>query len=105
WTIEHRAQYGIRIINLSLGRPVFESYLDDPLTQAAQRAIDAGLVVIASAGNFGKTPDGQPIIGGIVSPGNLPDAITVGALNTKGTAFTSDDVVATYSSRGLTYLD
>src|SRR5690606_21715267 len=75
WAIENRERYGLRIVNLSLGRPVFESYRDDPLCQAAQRAVDAGLVVIASAGNFGKTPEGQPVIGGIVSPGNLPDAI------------------------------
>ncbi|MEX1127079.1 MAG: S8 family peptidase, partial [Vicinamibacterales bacterium] len=105
WAIANRARYGLRIINLSLGRPVFESYREDPLCQAAQRAVDAGLVVIASAGNFGKTPDGQPIVGGIVSPGNLPDAITVGALNTKGTAMPSDDVVASFSSRGLTHID
>ncbi len=53
WAIENRAQYGIRIINLSLSRPVFESYRTDPLCQAAKRAVDAGMVVVAAAGNHG----------------------------------------------------
>ena len=69
WAIENRAPFNIRIINLSLGHPVFESYLDDPLCQAAQRAVDAGILVVAAAGNFGKTADGRPIVGGIVCAG------------------------------------
>ena len=44
WAIENRTQYGIRVINLSLGRPVFDSYRDDPLCQAVERAFRAGLV-------------------------------------------------------------
>ena len=84
WAIQNRQRYNIRIINLSLGHPVFESYLDDPLCQAAQRAVDAGLVVVAAAGNFGKTDDGRPVVGGIVAPGNTPSVLTVGAINTQG---------------------
>jgi serine protease AprX len=100
WAVEHRAQYQLRVINLSLGHPVFESYREDPLCQAVQRAVDAGMVVVTAAGNFGKTEDGKAIIGGIVSPGNSPAALTVGASNARGTAQRSDDVMATYSSRG-----
>ena len=105
WAIEHRAQYRLRVINLSLGHPVFESYREDPLCQAVQRAVDAGMVVVTAAGNFGKTADGKAVIGGIVSPGNSPAALTVGASNARGTAQRSDDVMATYSSRGPTAID
>ena len=62
---------------------MLESYRDDPLCQAVQRAVDAGIVVVAAAGNFGKTADGRPVVGGIISPGNSPAALTVGALNTQ----------------------
>src|SRR5829696_390389 len=103
--IANRFKYNIRIINLSLGHPVFESYRLDPLCQAVERAVKAGIVVVAAAGNFGKASDGRKIVGGIVSPGNSPAALTVGALNTKGTAAPFDDVMATYTSLGLTYLD
>ncbi|MBE3132094.1 MAG: S8 family peptidase, partial [Acidobacteria bacterium] len=105
WAIENRARYRLRVINLSLGHPVLEPYADDPLCQAVERASAAGLVVVAAAGNLGKLPDGTPVVAGIESPGNSPFAITVGALNTRGTAARSDDAVATYSSRGPTPFD
>ena len=53
------------------------------MAKAVERAVAAGIVVVASAGNFGKLPDGTPIVGGIVSPGYTPGALTVGALNTR----------------------
>src|SRR6185436_7753795 len=70
-----------------------------------QRAIDAGLVVVAAAGNMGKTEDGRPVVGAIISPANTPAALTVGALNTRGTPQRSDDVMASYSSRGPSRFD
>jgi serine protease AprX len=105
WAVEHRRRYRIRVINMSLGGTPMQSWRDDPLCQAVQRAYDAGIVVVASAGNLGKTADGTPVIGGVTVPGTCPHSITVGALNTKGTAFRSDDEVATYSSRGPTRYD
>ena len=105
WAIENKDQYAIRVVNLSLGAGVTESYRDDPLGQAVERAVSAGLVVVCSAGNYGKTEEGIPVIGGITSPGNTPSALTVGAINTFGTAVRSDDEVTTYSSRGPTAFD
>jgi serine protease AprX len=105
WTIKNRDRYNIRIINLSLGHPVTEPSATDPLDQAVLRATTAGIVVVTSAGNSGKAGNGAPILGGITSPGNAPSAITVGAINTKQTVGRSDDVMATYSSRGPTRYD
>ena len=105
WAIENKDCYGIRILNLSLGAPVDESYLDDPLAQAAERAVAAGLIVVCSAGNHGAAEDGTPIVGAIVSPGHALNVITVGALKTLGTVERSDDAVTTYSSRGPTLFD
>ena len=102
WVIENRDKYKIRAINLSLGHPVTEPSTTDPLCIAVMKATAAGIVVIASAGNAGKTEDGTPILGGITSPGNSPHAITVGAMNTKGTISRADDIMTTYSSRGPT---
>ena len=61
WAIEHTDQYRLRVINLSLGHPVAESWQDDPLCQAVERAYRAGLVVVASAGNLGRLPDGRRV--------------------------------------------
>jgi serine protease AprX len=105
WVIANRVSYGIRVVNLSLGHPVAESAKTDPLCIAVERAVRAGIVVVASAGNYGLTSAGAKVLGGITSPGNSPAAITVGALDTKGTLSTSDDVVAPYSSRGPSAID
>ena len=105
WVIAHKSTYNIRVVNLSLGHPVFESCSLDPLCQEVQKAVGAGLVVVASAGNYGKNDAGQMVLGSIASPGNSPYAITVGATNTWATAGRSDDTVATFSSRGPTAYD
>ena len=100
WAIANRARYNIRVINLSLGHPVMEPAATDPLCEAVAEAVNAGIVVVAAAGNDGIAPDGSMILGGINSPGNAPLAITVGSLNTRGTVRRADDTIATYSSRG-----
>jgi serine protease AprX len=100
WAIGHKSTYNIRVINLSLGHPVTEPSVTDPLCQAVERAVAAGITVSVSAGNYGVTTAGAPVLGGITSPGNSPAALTVGAIDTKGTLDPSDDVVAPYSSKG-----
>jgi serine protease AprX len=105
WAVANRAKYGIRVINLSLGHAVTEPAAIDPLCQAVARAVNAGVIVVASAGNYGVTSTGAPVLGGISSPGNSPYAITVGAIDTKATTDRSDDEVAAYSSKGPTRYD
>jgi serine protease AprX len=89
-------------MNLSLGTVAVDSYRDDPLCQAVRRAVDAGIVVCATAGNLGKDDQGNRVYGSIHSPGDEPSALTVGAANTFGTPEHSDDQVASYSSCGPT---
>ena len=106
WVVANHARYGIRVINMSLGGAVLQSWHDDPICQAVERAYDADITVVASAGNFGKTEDGTPISRWHNCAGEYcPHSITVGALNTKGTPFRSDDEVASYSSKGPTRFD
>jgi serine protease AprX len=105
WCVQRRSLYNIRIINLSLGQCPRESYRTDPLCAAVRQAVQAGIVVVCSAGNMGKNHKGETAYGGISCPGNEPSAITVGALNTKETVARSDDSVCTFSSRGPTYID
>ena len=105
WVVANRAQYNIRVVNMSLGAGVYESYHTDPLTLAAKRAVDEGIVVVAAAGNMGKAADGQAQYGAISAPANAPWVLTVGASSTQGTVDRRDDVVALYSSRGPTLVD
>ena len=102
WVLTYRTVYNIRVVNLSLGGVAVDSYSNDPVCQAVRRLVDAGVVVVAAAGNDGKADDGTKIYGRIHSPGNEPSAITVGASNSYGTDARGDDTVTTYSSRGPT---
>src|SRR5437762_1863310 len=105
WVLVNRTRYKIRVVNLSVGAAVTESYRTDPLTLAAKRVVDAGVVVVAAAGTLGKNAKGEPQYGGIVAPGNAPWVLTVGASSTNGTPGRGDDSMASFSSRGPTYLD
>ena len=105
YAIEQRAAFNIRIINLSVAAGVYESFTTDPLTLAAKRAVDAGIVVVTAAGNHGLSARGVVQQGGITSPGNAPWVLTVGAADHRGTAARADDVVAGFSSRGPTLID
>jgi len=96
--------YNIRVINMSLGRPVFESYTLDPVDQAVESAWKAGIVVVAAAGNNGRfaATNGFGTIG---VPANDPAVITVGATMTMATNTRVDDKIASYSSKGPTAVD
>ena len=84
---------------------MYQSYTTDPFTLAARRAADAGIVVVTSAGNLGRTESGQVQRGGITAPGNAPWVLTVGATNHQRTAARGDDTLAPFSSRGPTHID
>src|SRR5580704_15464513 len=105
WVALNATTYKIRVVNLSVGAVVKESYLTDPLTLAAKAITDQGIVVVAAAGNLGENAANQPQYGGITAPGNAPWVLTVGASSTQGTLARADDVMALYSSRGPTFLD
>jgi serine protease AprX len=99
-------QYNIKVINLSLGRPIYESFLKDPLCQAVEQAWMAGITVVVAAGNSGRMYQaGTQGYGTIASPGNDPLAITVGAMNTESSLTTADDQMTTYSSKGPSLSD
>ena len=105
YAVQNRVQFNIRVVNLSVAAGVYESYETDPLTLAARRAVEAGLVVVTAAGNFGRNAKDQPQYGGITSPGNAPWVLTVGASTHKGTVTRKDDQVAAFSSRGPSFID
>ena len=103
--VRNRARHNIRIINLSVGAAVTSSYRTDPLTLAAKRVVDAGIVVVTAAGNLGQNRDGQPQWGGILAPGNAPWVLTVGASTHQGTLNRNDDAVTGFSSAGPSAID
>jgi serine protease AprX len=100
WTIAHRSQYGIRVMNISLGGNPVGPVSKDPVARAVEAAWRAGITVVCAAGNEGDFGPGS-----ILSPGNDPFVITVGAVDTRQTPSRADDSVAAYSSVGPTLFD
>ena len=102
---DHHLELNIRVVNLSIGAGVYESYDTDLLPQAARRVADEGIVIVAAAGNAGRDSQGRRQYGAITSPGNAPWVLTVGASSHMGTIDRDDDTVASFSSRGPTAVD
>jgi serine protease AprX len=105
YVMTNRTELNIRVVNLSVAAGVYESYNTDPLTLAAQRVVRAGTVVVAAAGNNGRSAQGTTQYAGITAPGNAPWVLTVGASSHMGTTDRADDTVAVFSSRGPSAID
>jgi serine protease AprX len=101
----HRTSFNIRVVNVSIGAAVTESYTSDLLAQATKNVVDQGVVVVVAAGNNGRRSGGGSQYGGIMAPGNAPWVLTVGASSHMGTVDRGDDTVAPFSSRGPTAID
>ena len=98
WVLQHREEYNIRVLNLSLSGEVVAPYWEDPLNRAVTRAWAEGLTVITCAGNQGPDPMTISV------PGNNPYVITVGAFTDAYTPNDwSDDYLAEFSSAGPTH--
>jgi serine protease AprX len=97
FAIDHKRDYNIRVINLSLDSVTPQSYKTDPLDAAAESAWMHGIVVVAAAGNRGTSATAVQF-----APANDPYVITVGGVDEHGTANAADDTIAGWSSRGIT---
>lgn len=105
WVYTNGKRYGVRVINLSVGAAVTESYYTDPLTLATKTLVDSGVTVVVAAGNNGLNGLGKQQWGGVVAPANAPWVLTVCAYSTNGSYDVSDDKVASFSSAGPTAID
>jgi serine protease AprX len=99
WAVDHQQAYGIKVLNISLGVQPTGSTVTDPLDQAVEAVWNAGIAVVASAGNAG------PFNGTILSPGDDPLVITAGALDDMAQATVGDDTMTGFSSVGPTSPD
>ena len=63
WVYKNGKAYGVRVVNLSVGAAVTESYYTDPLTLATKTLVDRGITVVAAAGNNGLNAAGAAAMG------------------------------------------
>jgi serine protease AprX len=96
YTVRYRHSNGVdvRVIMLAVGADNDTGYERSPLALAVERAWNAGVAVVAAAGNDGSDRDGLEL------PAADPFVLAVGGADTQGTGDPADDDVAEWSSRG-----
>jgi serine protease AprX len=97
WVVQNRNHdraNPIRVLNLAYGSGGNPAAYMDPLHYAVERAWDAGIVVVAAAGNDGN------LTSELTNPATDPYVVSVGASSTKGTIDTRDDELSTYTNLG-----
>jgi serine protease AprX len=97
FVVDHKDDYNIRVVNLSLASSRAQSYKTDPLDAAVESAYFHGILPVVAAGNRGPDKDAVDY-----APANDPYALTVGAVDDQGTKSIKDDKWASWSSRGTT---
>jgi serine protease AprX len=98
WIFDHKDEYNIRVVNLSLNSSVEQSYNESALDAAAEILWLNGIVVVASSGN---SWGGQYDVN--AAPANDPLIITVGASEESYTSNRNDDWVASFTQQGISF--
>jgi serine protease AprX len=97
WIVQNKNRYNIRVLNMSMYATPVAPYWADPYNLAVMAAWQAGIVVVASAGNGGPAPLSIGV------PGNTPYIITVGAFTDNYTPSNfGDDYMPPFSATGPT---
>jgi serine protease AprX len=102
WVVQHRNDDGmnIRVLNISYGTNSSQWFGVDPLAFAVEKAWDAGIVVVAAAGNSGFQAKGSSPA--LANPAYDKRIIAVGASDSMGTATLVDDTVPDFSAAAKT---
>src|SRR4030095_13962626 len=82
WVIDHRDQYNIVAVNLSLGYGNYTSPVTrDPYSDELQELHDEGVFIAAASGNDGVPASGEPTI---IYPAADPNVFAIGSLHASG---------------------
>jgi subtilisin family serine protease len=94
WVIDKYDDYGISIINLSLGSGNYtDSEIDDTLSDEFETLHNLGIFVVAASGNSNESTNSPITKDGIAYPAADPNVFAVAAVN-------SSDVITSWSQRG-----
>jgi serine protease AprX len=95
WVAANHSRFNIRVVNLSFVSSLAEGYATNLLDAAVEMVWHSGVVVVVSAGNQGANTEQY-------APANDPYVLTVGATDDAATPTVQDDLLASFSSFGLT---
>jgi len=99
WIYANKGAYGIRVATFALTGTQPTTFMYDPLDKAVEKLWLSGVVVVASAGNYGTVDSPSGVL---FAPANDPFVITAGATDMNDTLDPVDDFVAPWSAYGYT---
>ena len=73
WILDHHPEYGIRIVNISLGADDAGSYQQSEVARLTEQLIEQGIIIVAAVGN--------DEYGIVKAPANAPNVIAVGGMD------------------------
>lgn len=77
WILDHHHEYGIRVINISLGADESGPYQQSEVDRLAEQLMAQGLIIVAAVGN--------DEYGLVKAPANAPHVIAVGGMDDENT--------------------
>jgi serine protease AprX len=92
WLLEHGPKLGVRVISLSVSGDPVSSLAGNPMDEAVTALVEAGISVVAAAGNDGQRR--------LLPPATAPLALTVGGIDDKN-VFSHDELSLWHSNYGV----
>ena len=75
WVLSEGGRYGIGVVSLSVGGDTLAPYAGHPIDESIGALVEAGVVVVAAAGNDGVRQ--------LIPPATAPAALTIGGIDDK----------------------
>src|SRR5713226_6382746 len=91
WILKHGPELGVRIVSLSVVAEPVSPVAGNAVDEAVAALVDAGITVVAAAGNDGQRS--------LLPPATAPLALTVGGIDDKNT-FTHEEIALWHSNYG-----
>lgn len=92
WLKQNGPDLGVRIVSLSVSGDAVQSLVENPVDEAVMALIDAGMSVVAAAGNDGRRS--------LLPPATAPLALTIGGIDDMNT-FSHEEVALWHSNYGV----
>ena len=105
YVVTHRTELNLRVVNMSIATSVTESFDVDPLAQATKAATAQGAGRRGGCGQQRSQRAGRDPVWRDWRAGQRPVGADGGRVESSGTVDRTDDMMASFSSRGPTAVD
>jgi len=91
WLVEHAGEFGVRVVSMSVSGDPVEILAGNPVDASATALVEAGITVVAAAGNDGQRR--------LLPPATAPLVLTIGGIDDHNN-FSKDELALWHSNYG-----